>query len=366
VAGFLREFQGLTASFSVDGTSQGRPFLTRVDPLSGNVAKISPERARRTIGISVEMDMRPATHCSFCDYTTATPQPRIQHAGGAVSVPNLYPWEKYDWITIYPPFSQHKVLLSDLYFEDMEMMMESSYDLAERCAYDKDVIAFMDFTNWGAFAGASQQHPHSQRKSITSLPDPAQGREWQRCLENLETLGRHPFDILLQEEREDGRRLIFDNDVVVLAAFAPTCSDELLVFPREDLSHILQSTPAQRNHLMRQVLGIFPALFLYRGITDLNIAMHMAPFAAMEPARKYFRWHMHVYPRRSRLPADRAGAEIGFQTSVIDTLPETTAEALRHWYEAGPREEMVARCADGTPSPLLVRELRRISNGNGH
>ena len=172
------------------------------------MAKISPERARRTIGISVEMDMRPATHCSFCDYATATPEPRIQHAGGAVSVPNLYPWEKYDWITIYPPFSQHKVLLSDLYFEDMEMMMESSYDLAERCAYEEDVIAFMDFTNWGAFAGASQQHPHSQRKSITFMPDPVQEREWQRCLEIVETLGRHPFDILLQEEREDGRRLI--------------------------------------------------------------------------------------------------------------------------------------------------------------
>jgi galactose-1-phosphate uridylyltransferase len=223
LVGFLREFQGLTASFSVNGVSRGRPFLTRVDPISGNVSKISPERARRTIGISMELDMRPINQCSFCDYATATPQPRIQHSGGAVSVPNLYPWEKYDWITIYPPFSQHQVLLSDLYFEDMEMMIESSYDLAERCSRDEDVIAFMDFTNWGAFAGASQQHPHSQRKGVTSVSDPVQEREWRRCLEITEAVGQHPFDILLQEEREDGRRLIFDNDVVVLAAFAPTC-----------------------------------------------------------------------------------------------------------------------------------------------
>ncbi len=364
MAGLLREFRGQTASFSVNGETKSLPFLTRVDPLSGNVAKISLERAGRPLGISVELDMRPVAHCPFCDYATATPHPRIEHAGGAVSVPNLFPWEKYDWVTLYPPFSQHKVLLSDIYFEDMEMMMESSYDLADRCARDEEVIAFMDFTNWGAFAGASQQHPHSQRKSITSLPDPVQQREWQHCHEMAEALGRHPFDLLLEEERQDGRRLIYENDVAVLAAFAPTCPDELLVFPRAELSHILQSTPAERQHLMHQVTGIFPALFLYRGVTDLNIAMHMAPFASMEPARKYYRWHMHIYPRRSRLPTDRAGAEIGFHTNVIDTLPERTAEVLRHWYQSGPKEEMVARRSDGTPSQVLVQELRRIANGH--
>lgn len=361
---FLREYQGHTASFSIHGDPKSVTFITRVDPLSGNVAKISQERASRTLGISVELAMRPVEKCAFCDYATTTPHPRIEHPGGAISVPNLYPWEKYDWITFYPPFTQHKMLLSDLYFEDLEMMMESSYELASLCARDQEVIAFMDFTNWGAFAGASQQHPHSQRKSVTAVPDPVQGREWQRCQGIADLLGQNPFDVLLREEQQDGRRLIYQNDVVILAAFAPTCPDELLVFPRDEFSHVLQMPPAERQHLIRQALGIFPALFFYRGVTDLNIAVHMAPFATMEPARKFFRWHMHIYPRRSRLPVDKAGAEIGFQTSVIDTLPEKTAEVLRQWYRSGPREELIARSSDGSPSPVLVQELRRITNGH--
>ena len=110
------------------------------------------------------------------------------------------------------------------------------------------------------------------------------------------------------------------------------------------------------------MLGVFPALFFYRGITDLNIAVHMAPFRQMEEARSYYRWHMHIYPRRPRLPSDRAGAEIGFELNVIDTLPENSAAVIRDWYRQGPREESLARLSNGEPNPWLVKELRRVMN----
>ncbi|MEK7281722.1 MAG: hypothetical protein AAB037_05160, partial [Chloroflexota bacterium] len=348
--------------FTADGQRQEYSFATRVDPFTGNIAKIAQQRAARGIGINVDLDIRPMKLCEFCQYQEFTPQERIEHWGGAISVPNKYPWEKHDWITIYPPFGQHKLLLSDLYFEDLEAMMESSFDLAQLCSQDPEVIAFMDFTNWGAFAGASQQHPHSQRKSITAIADPVQSREWQRCQAIAKQHRRNPFDVLLDEEREKGQRLIYENEITILAAFAPTCPNEVLVFPNRAISHILQTTSEERRRLFRPVLGIFPALFFYHGVTDLNIAVHMAPYAQMEEARAYYRWHLHIYPRRSRLPMDKAGAELGFGTSIIDTLPEKTAEALRLWYRSGPQEEMVARRADGAPQQLLIEEFRRVTN----
>ena len=106
---------------------------------------------------------------------------------------------------------------------------------------------------------------------------------------------------------------------------------------------------------------IFPALFFYAGVTDLNVAIHMAPFAEREAARKYYRWHMHIYPRRPTLPIDRAGAEIGFETNVIDALPERCAEVLRLWYKDGPREEHLARTPEGETSPRLVELFRRMT-----
>jgi len=360
---FLVEHAGKTVQFTPDGEPQQVNYLTRIDPLTGNVAKISEERARRTIGISTELQIRPVENCVFCAYKEHTPKERIEHTCGAVSVPNRYPWEKYDWITIYPPFSQHKLFLSDLYFEDLERMMESAYDLAAICAQDPEVIAFMDFTNWGVFAGASQQHPHSQRKSITQVPSPVVYNEIQRCYHLREQYGQNPFALLERVERTDGRRVIYDGDIFIVSVFAPSCPDEILIFPKEDIAHVLQTTAQDRKRIIEPVLGIFPALFFCRGVTDLNIAVHMAPFGIMDKARKYYRWHMHIYPRRSKLPVDKAGAEIGFGTGVIDTMPEATAEALRGWYQNGPKGELVAKNGEGYPDPGLMEAFHRfVSN----
>jgi UDPglucose--hexose-1-phosphate uridylyltransferase len=356
----LNEYPGQTELFTLDGKPQRVTYLTRVDPFSGTVAKISEERARRSIGISVDLQIRPAEKCDFCAFKEHTPKERIEHACGAISVPNKFPWEKYDWITIYPPFTRHKLLLSDLYFDDLERMIESSYELATICARDPEVISFMDFTNWGVFAGASQQHPHSQRKSITKVPSPIVYNEMERCRHLLEQYGQNPFSILEQEERADGRRVVHDDDIFIASAFAPTCADEILVFPKEDIAHIIQATEYDRKRMIQPVLGIFPALFFYRGVTNLNVAVHMATFAEMEEARKYYRWHMHIYPRRGKLPVDRAGSEIGFGTDVIDALPEVTAELLRRWYWDGPRGELVAKTSQGSTDPGLLEEFHRF------
>ncbi|MEW6141593.1 MAG: hypothetical protein AB1597_00345 [Chloroflexota bacterium] len=356
----LKEYLGQTVPFTVDGETRSTTFTTRIDPISGNVAEISEVRANRNVGISAELRIKTSAKCDFCTFAKSTPAERIQHESGAVSVPNKYPWEKYDWVTIYPPFGQHKVLLSDLYFDDLERMVESSYDLASICARDAKVLEFVDFTNWGAFAGASQQHPHSQRKSMTSVPSPRLAQELQYCRELARRYGKNPFDLLVREESEDGRRVIYDDGVYIGAAFAPVCADELIIFPKEPVTHILMMGSEDRTRWIRPVLGVFPALFFYRGITDMNIVVHMAPFAEIGRAQEYYRWHMHIYPRRSRLPVDLAGAEIGFGTDVIDTAPETTADVLRRWYCEGPKEEYLVKRSNGEPSQAMLAEFREF------
>ncbi|MFC1941025.1 HIT domain-containing protein [Chloroflexota bacterium] len=180
----------------------------------------------------------------------------------------------------------------------------------------------------------------------------------------MERHSQNPFDILEREERIDGRRVIHDDDIFIVSTFAPVCPGEILVFPKEDIAHILQTTESNRRRITRSILGIFPALFFYRGITNLNIAVHMAAFTEMEQARKYYRWHMHIYPRRSKLPIEQGGSELGFSTWVIDTMPETIAEVLRCWYQNGPVEELVAKNGDGSPDPGLLQEFRRhVRNG---
>ncbi|MFC1974368.1 hypothetical protein ACFLU2_03345, partial [Chloroflexota bacterium] len=319
---------------------------------------------KRNIAVSTAPNIQPVEQCDFCNYRENTPEGRIEHECGAISVPNKYPWEKHDWVTIYPPFGTHKLLLSELCFDDLERLIESSYDLAMECSKDPDVLAFMDFTNWGIFAGASQQHPHSQRKSVTYDLDPRQKLEVSLCSELSEQHNKNPFDLLSEEEREQGLRIIHDNEIFIAAAFAPSCPDEVIAFPNENFSHILQMNSRDRKRIIRPLLGIFPALFFYRGITDLNIAIHMAPFSKMEAARKYYRWHIHIFPRRSRFPVDKAGAEIGFETNVIDSMPETTADVLRKWYQEGPDGERIAKSKDEKTDLVLLQEFAKFAQSH--
>ena len=192
--------------------------------------------------------------------------------------------------------------------------------------------------------------------------DPRQEREPQHCRALAKRYNRNPFDMLAEEERRQELRVIYDNDVFICSAFAPSCSDEVLVFPKENISNILQTSAEDRKRIVRPILGIFPALFFYRGVTDLNIAVHTAPFRLKEEARSYFRWHMHILPRRSRLPVDKAGAELGFQIDIIDVLPEVSAEMLRLWYRCGPREEHIVRGKDGSRNDTLHEEFCSFMN----
>ncbi len=357
----LIEYAGKSIPFYVDGQSRETEYFTRVDPLTGNISKISLERTKRPVAVDVKLDFGAVEKCQFCRYREFTPQKRIEHTCGAVSVPNMFPWEKYDWITIYAPFGEHKLLLSDLYFCDLDAMIESSYDLATICARDPSTISLMDFTNWGIFAGASQQHPHSQRKSITFRLDTRQENELTHCRDLFNSTGKNVFQWLAEEEEKAGHRMIYSNNVFIAAAFAPSSPNEVILFPKENIANVLQMSDSQRRQeIVRPILGVFQALFFYRGITDLNISIHMAPFAIMEEARKYFRWHMHIYPRRSWLPVDKAGAEIGFDTSIIDTMPESTASTLRSWYQKGPQESEIAKDLSGRPIAKLVDEFRGL------
>ncbi len=346
--------------FNFQGNERQGMFLVRVDPLSGNQSRICEDRAKRDIGIKVDLDIRPVENCPFCKpLTDAVPRNRIQHACGALTIRNLNPWERACVVTLYPPLGEHRPLLSDLYFNHLECMVESEYDLAKEFIKEPGVVAFTDFTNWGPYAGASQQHPHSQRTTVTAVLDPVQSREMEHCRKLYAEYGVNPFDLLMEEEREDGLRVIHDNDIFISAQFAPSFSNEILVVPKYDISHILQTGHIDRTELIRPALGVFHALFFYGGITNLNVAVHMAPFAEMEEARDFFRWHLHIYPRRASLPSDRAGAELGYDLNVIDALPENTAAKLRRWFDEGPREELLARRPDGSVDAKLVELFRR-------
>jgi len=339
--------------YTIKGQEKKPQYIVRIDPLSGNISRISKERAdeirEKNIGITTDLDIKPVENCVFCNYEKTTPEKRIIHNNGAVTFRNIGPWEKIQWVTAYPPFepynSGHKLLLSELLYDDLDRMIETEHELASLChsmyKNDGDIVGFRDFTNWGPFAGGSQQHPHSQRGTITKYMGPAIEKEISFCKYISDIYGKNAFDVLIYEENKQGRRVIYSNDVYIGAAFAPKCNDEIIIVPKESISNVLQMDTENWKRMIHPILGVFAGLFFYRGVRDLNISVHMAPFDKMEEMKDYYRWHMHVYPRKSSLPVHIAGAELGDEEYVIGTLPENTAYMLKQWFKFGGPDESI-------------------------
>jgi|GEM_PF-1333703 len=353
----LVEYKDRSSPVELNGESKIPSYCTRIDPFSGSVSRISVERADdvrgRHPGLDVvSLDIKPVKDCLFCKYKTKGARPQIHHEDETVSMKNPFPWEGEMWVSAYPPFDPenggHKVLLSEVLYTDVERLIRSEKKIAEIFyGYYKErpdvILSFRDFTNWGPYAGASQQHPHSQRALTTHVLPPVETEELARARTFYEETGTSLFDAVVEAELAADERVIYANDhVCMFSPFAPKCNDEIIAIPRDGVTHVLQMDEDYMKKIIRPILGIFPGLFFYRGVRDLNIVVHMAPFAEIDHCETFYRWHMHIMPRKSGLPVSMAGAEIGYGDNVIGVYPEYTASILRQWYRpGGPNSDVV-------------------------
>jgi galactose-1-phosphate uridylyltransferase len=359
-----------THSYSVpmdysSGYHKEERFTKRIHPIFDHYSIVAEGRASvlKKSGVRAEIKIEPTEDCDFCHYEERSPINHvIHHNCDAVSFLNQFPWEHMQFVTAYPPFNNghHKLLLSEMDFKDLERMIESEFDVADmlyKMRKDhEEIVGVSDFTNWGPYAGASKQHPHSQRQALTYLMDPVQEKELRACYEFYFKHNKNPFDVLVEKELEADERVVFDNDEIYIGAdFAPKKPKEIIVIPKSPFSHIIETTQDDRKFI-RSALGVFPAMRYYEEIYDVNIVVHMAPFSGVRNdgapnADLYYRWHMHIYPRRTGLPVDTAGAELGFDMNISSVPPETFAPKLRKWFQENPSEDLVV--------PELVEDFKK-------
>ena len=189
----------------------------------------------------------------------------------------------------------------------------------------EDVAYVFIFENRGVEVGVTLHHPHGQIYGYPFLP-PVPALE--RAAD--ERLGGCAPCVLLQRELDEGRRVIYENDaVVVYVPYAARWAYEAHVVMREHRTSLLDCDPdelrllaAALQALTRGYDALFARPFPY------VMAVHQAPTAGAERAG-----HLHVefYPplRTAEKLKYLAGSEQGAGTFISDTLPEESAAALR-------------------------------------
>lgn len=185
--------------------------------------------------------------------------------------------------------------------------------------------------NHGKEAGASLEHPHYQLFTLPVVPsdivDMLQGARGYK-----EANGKNVFEVVLDNERQSGERIVWENDL--FTAFCPYASRvpyEVTIMPRYQQSDFDAMSPDEREALAETLFSVLRKIFIGMHDAPYNLVVQTAPcdtggtISAPE-LNGSFRWHISVYPRLNTW----GGFEIGTGLEISDVVPEESAEYLRN------------------------------------
>ena len=177
------------------------------------------------------------------------------------------------------------------------------------------------FRNYGASAGASLSHTHTQLIAIPMIPKILE-EERAASKRYYEENGRCIFcDILNRELKSE--RFIWDNGkFIVFAPWASLNPFEFWIFPKRHHQSILELTKDEVKSLAEALRVSLGGLKSLLNDPPYNLGFHMMP-------DKHYHWHIEVYPKL----AVWAGFEKSTGMYINTVPPEEAAENLRKAFE---------------------------------
>lgn len=334
----------------------------RYDPIQKHWVIIASERGSRPEDFAVKNEPPPEGFCPFCEGNEGKTPPEIAAVRANGSGPNQPGWQvrvvphKFPalriegnmdrkGIGVYDRMNgvganeviietpQHNLNLADARVEHIEQVIRMYRERLVDLLRDHRFKCILIFRNYGAAAGASLSHPHTEiiASPVTSLTlagelDSAKQHYMQkeRCL----------FCDVIQQEIESGERIVVaTEEFVALTPFASRFPFEVFIAPR---SH--HHSFAEISDHMIHCLAVVLKEVLLRSKKCLNdpahnFLIHTSPNVKARPRRRDywdtievdFHWHIEFMPRLTRI----ANFEWGPGFYINPTAPEEAAKYLR-------------------------------------
>ena len=231
-------------------------------------------------------------------------------------------------VVCYSP--KHNLTLAELDLSEIENLLvawrEQYADLGSRPGIDHVLI----FENKGEVVGVSNPHPHCQIYA-TNFVFKTIGNEVRTGRRYYEENGRVLFQDIIRSEREDGRRIIFENSSAI--AFLPYFARyayECYVAPKATHAGLASLSSGELRDLAEALKRLVVRYDnLWRMPFPYVMTLHHAPVREVDHT---FHFHIEFHPplRKPNLLKYLAGPEIGGGSFLGDTLPEEKAEELRN------------------------------------
>jgi UDPglucose--hexose-1-phosphate uridylyltransferase len=230
-------------------------------------------------------------------------------------------------VLCYSP--RHNVSLAELKVAEIESLIEAWQEQYAELGSRPEVNHVLIFENKGEVVGVSNPHPHCQIYATNFVFKTIEA-EARTCRQYRAQTGRVLFQDILRSEREDGRRIIYENSSAV--AFMPYFARyayECYVAPKETHPGLASFSQGEL-HDFAEALKVLLVRYdnLWRMPFPYVMTLHHAPTREMDPS---FHFHIELHPplRKPRLLKYLAGPEIGGGNFLSDTLPEEKAAELQ-------------------------------------
>ncbi len=315
----------------------------RWNPLLGEWLATATARQNRTF-------LPPADFCPLCptapggfpteipesDYDIVVfenqfPSLQPQPPAPAIAGSELYPTEKSFGeceVIVYTP--HHNSTLAAEPVERIYKLVQVWTDrFAELSALEFVEYVFI-FENKGEAIGVTLHHPHGQIYAYPFVPPKIKTQLVQAEKYQAEKK-RNLFDVIIEEEKKDGRRLIAENaSFVAYVPFFARYPYETHITAKRNFSSLTAMKQAEQIDLaaiLKQVLAAFDRLF---GVSFPYI-MSLMQSPADGGDYDYFRFHIEFYPplRSATKLKYLAGSEAAAGMFINDTLAEEKAAELR-------------------------------------
>ncbi|MFW5999684.1 MAG: galactose-1-phosphate uridylyltransferase [Halanaerobiaceae bacterium] len=186
------------------------------------------------------------------------------------------------------------------------------------------------FENKGEEVGVTLEHPHGQIYAYPFIP-PKIATELEASQQHLESEGECLFCSLLREEKQDGRRIVLENDsFTAFVPFAARYTYEINIYASRHLPSLNDFSEKEELDLaciLKKVLQKYDNLFGF--VFPYIMAIHQQP--AVAGSGDYSHFHIEFYPpyRTAEKLKYLAGSEAGAGTFINGSLPEDKAEEMR-------------------------------------
>ena len=324
----------------------------RKDPILGRWVIISTERSRRPSDFLPEERPPIGGFCPLCEGNEDRTPPEVLSFRNNGTPPNTPGWSLrvvpnkfpalriegeilregdglYDKMT---GIGAHEVVIeSPLHYETLatlslkavENVLQAYRERIIDLGRDPRLRYVLVFKNYGAPAGASLEHSHSQIIALPIVPIRV-AEEIEGAKNYFRYKDRCVFCDIIRQELQQQKRIIAENQsFVAIAPFASRFPFETWIlpkthhpnfgymdpFPCEPAGQILQETLQKMNRVLND-----PAY---------NYIIHNSPFSDAD--RDSYHWHFEILPKLTKM----AGFEWGTGFYINPTPPEEAAAFLR-------------------------------------